>query len=54
MAGNGGCAGGVVRGFVQASGSADKDGSCIWTSTAVAFPATVVDPIVPATTETDR
>jgi fructuronate reductase len=45
---------GVVRGFAAASGWADKDAVLDWMSTAVAFPATVVDRIVPATTDADR
>jgi fructuronate reductase len=54
MAGNGAVLEGVVRGFVQASGWPDKDAVLDWMSAAVAFPATVVDRIVPATTDQDR
>jgi fructuronate reductase len=54
MAGNGAALEGVIRGFVQASGWADKDAVLDWMSTSVAFPATVVDRIVPATTDADR
>jgi fructuronate reductase len=54
MAGNGAALAGVVRGFMQATEWADKDAVLDWMSTEVAFPATVVDRIVPATTDADR
>jgi fructuronate reductase len=54
MAGNGAALAGVVRDFAAASGWADKDALLDWMTTAVAFPATVVDRIVPATTDADR
>jgi fructuronate reductase len=54
MAGNGAALEGVVRGFAAASNWADKEAVLDWMSDAVAFPATVVDRIVPATTDADR
>ena len=54
MAGNGAALAGVIHGFVQASQWTDKESVLDWLSTAVAFPSTVVDRIVPATTEQDR
>ena len=54
MAGNGAALAGVIRGFVQESHWKDKEAVLTWMSSAVAFPATVVDRIVPATTDEDR
>jgi fructuronate reductase len=54
MAGNGAALAGVIRGFVQQSQWKDKEAVLDWISSAVAFPATVVDRIVPATTDADR
>ena len=54
MAGNGAALAGVIHGFVQASQWKDKEAVLDWLTTAVAFPATVVDRIVPATTDQDR
>jgi fructuronate reductase len=54
MAGNGAALAGVVRDFVQASRWTDKDAVLDWLSSAVGFPSTVVDRIVPATTDEDR
>ncbi|MET0866282.1 MAG: mannitol dehydrogenase family protein, partial [Nakamurella sp.] len=53
MAGNGAALAGVVQGFVQASQWKDKEAVLSWIGNAVAFPATVVDRIVPATTDED-
>ncbi len=54
MAGNGAALAGVIRGFVQESHWQDKEAVLEWLATTVAFPATVVDRIVPATTDQDR
>ena len=54
MAGNGAALAGVINGFVQASHWTDKEAVLSWLGSAVAFPATVVDRIVPATTDQDR
>ena len=54
MAANGAALAGVVRGFVQASAWADKAAVLDWMTTSVAFPATVVDRIVPVATDDDR
>jgi fructuronate reductase len=54
MAANGPALAGVVRGFVEASTWADRDALLTWLHEAVAFPATIVDRIVPATTDADR
>lgn len=53
-AGNGSALAEVVRGFVAASSWQDKDALLDWLSASVAFPATIVDRIVPATTPEDR
>ncbi|MEV0700545.1 mannitol dehydrogenase family protein [Saccharopolyspora sp. NPDC050389] len=53
-AGNGAALAAVVRGFVEASAWADRDALLDWLQTSVAFPSTVVDRIVPATTPEDR
>ena len=54
MAANGAVLETVVRGFVAASLWPDRQAVLDWMAQAVAFPATVVDRIVPATTGTDR
>ena len=54
MAGNGAALAGVVRGFVAASAFSDRKRILEWMTSAVAFPATVVDRIVPVTTDHDR
>jgi fructuronate reductase len=54
MAGNGAALAGVIHGFVQHSHWKDKAAVLDWISTAVAFPATVVDRIVPVTSDDDR
>jgi fructuronate reductase len=54
MAGNGPALAAVVRGFVEASAWVDKELLLDWIAGAVSFPATIVDRIVPATTEKDR
>ncbi|HUR08444.1 MAG TPA: mannitol dehydrogenase family protein [Nonomuraea sp.] len=54
MAANGAALGTVVRGFVEASSWPDRRAVLDWMTTSVAFPATIVDRIVPATTEADR
>jgi|tagenome__1003787_1003787.scaffolds.fasta_scaffold20986747_4 fructuronate reductase len=54
MAGNGPALAGVVRAFVEASSWIDKSAVQEWMSGSVAFPATIVDRIVPATTAQDR
>ncbi|MFJ5227368.1 mannitol dehydrogenase family protein [Streptomyces sp. NPDC088400] len=54
MAANGAVLETVVRGFVAASPWPDRQAVLDWMAQAVAFPATVVDRIVPATTGTDR
>jgi fructuronate reductase len=54
MAGNGAALGRVVRDFVRASAWPDRDGVLDRMAEAVAFPATVVDRIVPATDDSDR
>ena len=50
MAGNGAALAGVVRGFVEASTWSDRRPMLDWLDTAVGFPDTIVDRIVPATT----
>ncbi|MEU3558106.1 mannitol dehydrogenase family protein [Streptomyces fragilis] len=54
MADNGQVVARLVREFVQASGWDDRDTLLAWIDEAVAFPSTVVDRIVPATTDADR
>lgn len=54
MAGNGSALATVVRGFVEASSWPDRGAVLDWMAASVAFPATVVDRIVPATTDPDR
>ncbi|WP_187370087.1 mannitol dehydrogenase family protein [Streptomyces boluensis] len=54
MAGNGAALGRVVQDFVRASDWPDRDMILARLAEAVAFPATVVDRIVPATSESDR
>lgn len=54
MAANGSALAGVVRGFVEASAWADGEALLTWLDEAVTFPATIVDRIVPATTDADR
>ncbi|MBA3022081.1 MAG: mannitol dehydrogenase family protein [Actinobacteria bacterium] len=54
MAGNGPALATVVRGFIEASAWADKDALLAWMADSVSFPATIVDRIVPATTDDDR
>lgn len=53
MAGNGGVVARVVRDFVGASHWPDRDALLEWLASSVAFPATIVDRIVPATTPED-
>jgi fructuronate reductase len=53
MAGNGSVVAGVVRDFVAASRRPDRERVLDWLGASVAFPATVVDRIVPATTPED-
>lgn len=54
MARNGPALASVVRGFVKASAWDDKDALIGWIDETVSFPATIVDRIVPATTDEDR
>ncbi|MCB2174324.1 MAG: mannitol dehydrogenase family protein [Actinomycetales bacterium] len=54
MAGNGPALATVVREFVEASAWPDKEALLEWIAGAVSFPATIVDRIVPATTDEDR
>ncbi|HAM44543.1 MAG TPA: mannitol dehydrogenase family protein, partial [Propionibacteriaceae bacterium] len=54
MAGNGPALAAVITGFIEASSWPDKEALLGWISQAVSFPATIVDRIVPATTEEDR
>lgn len=54
IAGNGPVLGTVVRDFVAASSWPDREDILTWMHTSVAFPATVVDRIVPATTQVER
>ncbi|MGW2511396.1 mannitol dehydrogenase family protein [Streptomyces scopuliridis] len=54
MAANGAALATVVRGFVEASSWPDRRAVLDWMAASVAFPSTVVDRIVPATTDTDR
>lgn len=54
MTANGDALGLVVRRFVEASQWKDRDAVLDWLSTSVAFPATIVDRIVPATTTEDQ
>lgn len=53
MAANGNVVAGVVRDFVAASQWPDRDRVLDWLATSVAFPSTIVDRIVPATTPED-
>jgi fructuronate reductase len=52
--GNGTLLRGVVRGFVEASAWSDRAAVLAWLDESVAFPSSVVDRIVPATTDTDE
>ena len=54
IAANGVALGTVVRGFVEASSWPDRQAVLDWLATSVTFPATIVDRIVPATTDADR
>ncbi|MFD4695615.1 mannitol dehydrogenase family protein [Streptomyces sp. NPDC058463] len=54
MADNGTVVARLVGEYVEASGWADRDALLAWMEDAVAFPSTVVDRIVPATTAADR
>ncbi|MEU1803747.1 mannitol dehydrogenase family protein [Streptomyces sp. NPDC019937] len=54
MAGNGAVLRRLVRDFVAASAWDERDRLLDWMTGSVAFPATVVDRIVPATTDADR
>ncbi|MEU0805163.1 mannitol dehydrogenase family protein [Streptomyces sp. NPDC005970] len=54
MAGNGAALGRVVHDFVRASAWPDRDTILAEMAESVAFPATVVDRIVPATSEAER
>ncbi|MBC9728199.1 mannitol dehydrogenase family protein [Streptomyces sp. TRM68367] len=54
MAGNGAALDRIVRDFIRASSWPDRDTILDRMAHAVAFPATVVDRIVPATSEADR
>lgn len=54
MAANGKVMESVVRGFVRAAPWRDRDRLLAWMDAAVTFPSTVVDRIVPATTDADR
>lgn len=54
MAGNGAVLGAVVRAFTEASGWPDRHTVLERMASAVTFPGTVVDRIVPATTPADR
>jgi fructuronate reductase len=53
-AGNGAALARVVREFVEASAWSDRDPVLDWLGTSVGFPDTIVDRIVPATTDRDR
>ncbi|MEV0600584.1 mannitol dehydrogenase family protein [Streptomyces sp. NPDC050315] len=53
MAANGAALGRVVRDFVAAAPWPDRQAVLDWMAASVAFPATIVDRIVPATTEAD-
>jgi len=53
-AANGAALAGVVREFVAASAWRDRDAVVDWLGTSVGFPDTIVDRIVPATTDRDR
>ncbi|MFF5096898.1 MULTISPECIES: mannitol dehydrogenase family protein [Actinosynnema] len=54
IADNGAVLAGLVRDYAEAANRPDRDSFLAWLDTAVAFPSTVVDRIVPATTEDDR
>lgn len=54
MTGNGAATGRVVREFIAASSWADREGVLTWLDRSVGFPSTVVDRIVPVTTDDDR
>ncbi|MEU0696988.1 mannitol dehydrogenase family protein [Streptomyces niveus] len=54
MADNGSALATVVRGFVEASSWPDRWAVLDWMTASVTFPSTVVDRIVPATTDPDR
>ncbi|MEE4590420.1 mannitol dehydrogenase family protein [Streptomyces sp. DSM 41524] len=54
MADNGAVLRRLVREFIAATAWDDRDRLLDWITGSVAFPATVVDRIVPATTDTDR
>ncbi|MFF4774912.1 mannitol dehydrogenase family protein [Microtetraspora fusca] len=53
MAANGEVTARLVRDYVAATGWPERDRLLAWMSSAVAFPSSVVDRIVPAATETD-
>jgi fructuronate reductase len=53
MAGNGAVVSGVVRDFVAATNWPDRERLLDWLDASVAFPSTIVDRIVPATTPED-
>ena len=54
MAANGAALGRVVRDFVEAAPWPDRQAVLDWMATSVTFPSTIVDRIVPATTDADR
>ncbi|MEU9059860.1 mannitol dehydrogenase family protein [Streptomyces sp. NPDC048430] len=54
MADNGTVVARLVGEYIDASGWVDRDALLTWMADAVAFPSTVVDRIVPATTTADR
>lgn len=54
MAANGAATAGVVRDFVEAIDWADRAAILAWLDGSVGFPSTVVDRIVPITTDADR
>ncbi|WP_078854757.1 mannitol dehydrogenase family protein [Streptomyces sp. NRRL F-5135] len=54
MAANGAALEAVVRDFVDASSWPDRRALLDWMAVSVAFPSTIVDRIVPATTDADR
>ncbi|MFI6696241.1 mannitol dehydrogenase family protein [Streptomyces sp. NPDC050433] len=54
MAANGAALATVVRGFLEASPWPERRDVLDWMAASVAFPSTVVDRIVPATTDADR
>ncbi|WP_111766997.1 mannitol dehydrogenase family protein [Nakamurella deserti] len=54
MTANGAATARAVREFLTASSFADRDAVLAWSQTSVGFPNTVVDRIVPTTTDDDR